>query len=138
MNYHPALRRSSVSLAVLGIALASSPALAQSADEAASEGRDDTIIVTAARTILPPNALPLTIDIIGKQELDQQIAMSGSITDAVSSLTPSFSPTRGKLSGSGETLRGQIGAQADGRVGPAAAQHLGRVECLPVFGKGSV
>ncbi|MGQ2931775.1 MAG: TonB-dependent receptor, partial [Sphingopyxis sp.] len=38
---------------------------------------------------------------------DQQIAISGSITDAVSSLTPSFSPTRQKLSGAGETLRGR-------------------------------
>lgn len=65
------------------------------------------IIVTAARTILPPSALPLTIDIIGKEALDQQIILSGSVTDAVAALTPSFSPTRGKLSGAGETLRGR-------------------------------
>lgn len=65
------------------------------------------IVVTAARTILPPNALPLTIDIIDKQALDQQIILSGSVTDAVATLTPSFSPTRGKLSGAGETLRGR-------------------------------
>ena len=68
---------------------------------------EDEIVVTAARTILPPNALPLTIDIIDKQVIDQQIAISGSITDAVATLTPSFSPTRGKLSGAGETLRGR-------------------------------
>jgi len=79
-----------------------------SADEAAAEGTPPTdIVVTAARTILPANALPLTIDVIDKATLDQQIAISGSITDAVSSLTPSFSPTRQKLSGSGETLRGR-------------------------------
>lgn len=86
----------------------SSPALAQDnapVDEGASG--EATIIVTAARTILPPNALPLTIDIIDKETLDQQIAISGSVTDAVSTLTPSFSPTRQKLSGSGETLRGR-------------------------------
>ncbi|MGH6614163.1 TonB-dependent receptor [Sphingomonas sp.] len=65
------------------------------------------IVVTAARTVLPPNALPLTIDIIDKAMLDQQIAISGSVTDAVSSLTPSFSPTRQKLSGAGESLRGR-------------------------------
>ncbi len=68
---------------------------------------DEDIVVTAARTILPPNALPLTIDVIDKTTLDQQIAISGSITDAVAVLTPSFSPTRGKLSGAGETLRGR-------------------------------
>jgi iron complex outermembrane receptor protein len=68
---------------------------------------DDEIVVTAARTILPPNALPLTVDVIDKTTLDQQIAISGSVTDAVANLTPSFSPTRQKLSGAGETLRGR-------------------------------
>jgi iron complex outermembrane receptor protein len=89
----------------------STPAWAQiaaPADEVAAEGTQPTdIVITAARTILPANALPLTIDVIDKATLDQQIAISGSITDAVSSLTPSFSPTRQKLSGSGETLRGR-------------------------------
>lgn len=86
----------------------SSPAFGQDippADDGAVS--EDTIVVTAARTILPPNALPLTIDVIGKDALDQQIAISGSVTDAVATLTPSFSPTRQKLSGAGETLRGR-------------------------------
>ncbi|EZP69573.1 TonB-dependent Receptor Plug domain protein [Sphingomonas paucimobilis] len=96
------------------ITVPAGPAFAQDADAptrsdvAAEDGTDtDDIVVTAARTILPPNALPLTIDVIDKQALDQQLAISGSVTDAVSVLTPSFSPTRGKLSGSGETLRGR-------------------------------
>jgi len=94
-------------VAMLACTMLSSPAIAQD-DTATDKGTgEDTIVVTAARTILPPNALPLTIDIIGKDTLDQQIAISGSITDAVSSLTPSFSPTRQKLSGAGETLRGR-------------------------------
>lgn len=70
-------------------------------------GRDSDIVVTAARTVLPVNALPLTVDVVGKDELDQQVAISGSVTDAVATLTPSFSPTRQKLSGAGETLRGR-------------------------------
>jgi iron complex outermembrane receptor protein len=93
--------------ALLSTAL-SSPAFAQDGapvDEDSAAG--ETIVVTAARTILPPNALPLTIDIIGKDALDQQLAISGSVTDAVANLTPSFSPTRQKLSGSGESLRGR-------------------------------
>lgn len=95
-------------LAALACTALSSPAFAQdSAPVADSDESEGTIIVTAARTILPPNALPLTIDVIGKDALDQQIAMSGSITDAVANLTPSFSPTRQKLSGSGESLRGR-------------------------------
>lgn len=65
------------------------------------------IIVSATRSILPPNALPLTIDVIDRAALDQQVAIGGSVVDAVSNLTPSFSPTRQKLSGAGETLRGR-------------------------------
>ncbi|WP_314374069.1 TonB-dependent receptor domain-containing protein [Sphingomonas paucimobilis] len=90
---------------VLGLAFVSPAALAQNADPA--DAADKEVVVTAARTVLPPNALPLTIDIIDKAALDQQIAISGSVTDAVAVLTPSFSPTRGKLSGAGETLRGR-------------------------------
>ncbi len=94
--------------AALACTALSSPAFAQDTAPIAdgAEG-EDTIVVTAARTILPPSALPLTIDIIGKDTLDQQLAISGSVTDAVANLTPSFSPTRQKLSGSGESLRGR-------------------------------
>jgi iron complex outermembrane receptor protein len=81
--------------------------LAQVQDPNRSDTEDSDIVVTAARSALPANALPLTIDVIRKTALDQQIAMSGSVTDAVSALTPSFSPTRQKLSGAGETLRGR-------------------------------
>ncbi|TAK08801.1 MAG: TonB-dependent receptor, partial [Rhizorhabdus sp.] len=92
------------SLATLAAAL---PAYAQTAAEAPADGSDGAIIVTATRSVLPANALPLTIDVIGKAQLDQQTVISGSVTDAVAALTPSFSPTRGKLSGAGETLRGR-------------------------------
>ncbi|QUT07416.1 TonB-dependent receptor [Sphingobium phenoxybenzoativorans] len=87
--------------------MAAESAFAQSADTDAPGDADGSIVVTAARTTLPVNALPLTIDIITKDALDQQIAISGSVTDAVATLTPSFSPTRQKLSGAGETLRGR-------------------------------
>lgn len=93
-------------VAALASTALSVPTFAQDAADDYATG-EDTIIVTAARTILPPSALPLTIDIIGKDALDQQLAMAGSVTDAVANLTPSFSPTRQKLSGAGETLRGR-------------------------------
>lgn len=100
------MNRKWIAAALLTSAL-SSPVFAQDAASTEDGTGEDTIMVTAARTILPPNALPLTIDIIGKDALDQQLAMSGSVTDAVANLTPSFSPTRQKLSGAGETLRGR-------------------------------
>lgn len=76
-------------------------------DAAPADDEAGAIVVTAARTALPANALPLTIEVIAKDSLDQQIAISGSVNDAVATLTPSFSPTRQKLSGAGETLRGR-------------------------------
>ena len=65
------------------------------------------LVITAARTTLPASALPMTVDVVDSEDLAQQVSISGSIVDAVSSLSPSFSPTRQKLSGSGETLRGR-------------------------------
>src|SRR3546814_2838564 len=75
---------------VLGTAL-STPSLARPGYANAAPDGEDTIVVTAARSILPANALPLTIDVIGKEALDQQLAISGSVTDAVATLTPSRS-----------------------------------------------
>jgi len=56
---------------------------------------------------LPANALPLTVDIIDRETLSRQIVVSGSVVDAISALLPAFSPTREKISGFGETLRGR-------------------------------
>lgn len=68
---------------------------------------DGAIVVTATRTQLPASALPLTVDVIDRETLERQVAVSGSVVDAVSALLPSFSPTREKLSGAGESLRGR-------------------------------
>ncbi len=73
----------------------------------ADEDEADAIVVTGARTVLPLTALPLTVDVIDREALAQQVAIGGSVVDAVSALSPSFSPTRQKLSGAGETLRGR-------------------------------
>ncbi|MFT3976164.1 MAG: TonB-dependent receptor [Sphingomonas bacterium] len=108
------MRRSHFSLPLIVLAaVLSSTAQAQTDSDrgpiadAGDTGAKSDIVVTAARTNLPPSALPLTIDIIDKTTLDQQMAISGSVTDAVATLTPSFSPTRQKLSGAGESLRGR-------------------------------
>ena len=88
-----------------------SPVVAQDAgpsdDLLRSGDTDATIVVTAARTQLPASALPLTVDVIDRAALERQVLVSGSTIDAVSALLPSFSPTREKLSGAGESLRGR-------------------------------
>jgi len=90
---------STLSLAALSIGAAA---------HAQAQGSDvEQVVVTAARTKLPVTALPLTVDVIDSRNLSQQLAVSGSAVDAISNLSPSFSPTREKLSGSGESLRGR-------------------------------
>jgi len=88
-----------------------SPVYAQSVDNSDNTPQDKegeaTIVVTAARTQLPASALPLTVDVIDSEALERQLLVSGSTVDAVSALLPSFSPTREKLSGAGESLRGR-------------------------------
>lgn len=96
----------------LALVLAS-PAYAQSVQsaDATDTEQDDNpsseIVVTAARSQLPASALPLTVDVIDSEALERQVLVSGSTVDAVSALLPSFSPTREKLSGEGESLRGR-------------------------------
>lgn len=75
--------------------------------EPETDSEQEAIVITGARTQLPATALPMTVDVLGGQALDDQIAVSGSIVDALSARLPAFSPTREKLSGSGETLRGR-------------------------------
>jgi iron complex outermembrane receptor protein len=100
--------------------LAAGPAWASNADEGGAtddaseldkakpaEPQAREIIVTGARSILPATALPLTVDVLGGEQLDEQVLVSGSVVDAISATMPSFSPTREKLSGSGESLRGR-------------------------------
>lgn len=79
-------------------------AMAQDRDETSI---DDEIIVQATRTTLPASALPNTIEVIGTDELIRQAQVTGSAVEVVSALIPSFSPTREKLSGAGESLRGR-------------------------------
>ena len=68
---------------------------------------EETVVVTAARTILPASALANTIQLISHEELALQAKLRGSAVDVVSTLVPSFSPTREKMSGAGESLRGR-------------------------------
>lgn len=69
--------------------------------------QDEEIVVRATRTSLPESALPNTIQIIDDIELSMQSQLTGSAVDVVSTLIPSFAPTREKLSGAGESLRGR-------------------------------
>lgn len=89
------MRPTRTQLATSLLAASMSVNTAAFAQDSANDGyaaEAKAIVVTAARSVLPANALPLTVDVISKVDLDQQVAISGSVTDAVATLTPSFSP----------------------------------------------
>ncbi|MGZ9099079.1 MAG: TonB-dependent receptor, partial [Brevundimonas sp.] len=95
---------SSLLLSVSVLALAgAAPALAQEPQAATL----DEVMVTASRIEQPRSALAATVEILDAAAVEQQTALAASAVDTVSALVPSFSPTRQKLSGFGETLRGR-------------------------------
>ncbi|CAN5722958.1 TonB-dependent receptor [soil metagenome] len=67
----------------------------------------EELVITAMRFDAPRATVPSTIQIIGANDLRLQQALAQSAVEVVSALVPSFSPTRQKLSGAGETLRGR-------------------------------
>jgi iron complex outermembrane receptor protein len=67
----------------------------------------ETVVVSASRTDQPADTAPQTVVVIDQQQIAQQLAISGNSSDLLSSLLPSYTPSRGKMNGSGETLRGR-------------------------------
>lgn len=65
------------------------------------------VVVTASRSNMAVDKAPQTVVVIRKEELERQLAISSNSSDVLSNLLPSYSPSRGKMTGSGETLRGR-------------------------------
>jgi len=73
----------------------------------AQENLDATVIVSASRSNIAANQAPQTVVIIKQEDIEKQLAISGNSSDVLSSILPSYTPSRGKMNGSGETLRGR-------------------------------
>ena len=86
-------------------ALPVSPAAA--ADPESDVTALDAITIAAARVGKPATGLPYTVTVITSEELQNQLALGGDIAQLLGNLVPSFSPSRQKMSGFGETLRGR-------------------------------
>ena len=98
------MSKNSLLLAILTLAPAFQTAFAQeTADAAALE----EVIVQATRRTLPAEDLPSKIRLIERDELDRQIGFSTNLADIIGQKAPSFSPSRQKLSGVGESFRGR-------------------------------
>ncbi|WP_309642836.1 TonB-dependent receptor domain-containing protein, partial [Phenylobacterium sp.] len=65
------------------------------------------LVITATRFEAPRSTVPATIQVIDEAQIQSQTALGFSAVETVANLVPSFSPTRQKLSGFGETLRGR-------------------------------
>ncbi|MEO0397982.1 MAG: TonB-dependent receptor [Pseudomonadota bacterium] len=79
------------------------------AQDGAQDGSkdDDEIIVQATRRALPAEDLPVKVKLIDRDTIDGQIAFSTNLLDIIGQKAPSFSPSRQKLSGVGESFRGR-------------------------------
>jgi len=78
---------------------------AQSADSDAAQL--DTVTISAARVGKPATGLPYTVTVITREEMENQLALGGDIAQLLGNVLPSYSPSRQKMSGFGETLRGR-------------------------------
>lgn len=99
----------SVLLCTSVLALAAGMASAQSSGEgpAEREARQDVIVVQAARRDVPVEALPNTVRLIDEAAIAEQLLISTNLADIIGTRVPSFSPSRQKLSGAGESFRGR-------------------------------
>ncbi|MEM9170681.1 MAG: TonB-dependent receptor [Pseudomonadota bacterium] len=75
-------------------------------DREAAEGVDE-IVIEAVRRDIPVEALPNTIRLIDEASIREQMLFSTNLADVVGQSVPSFSPSRQKLSGAGESFRGR-------------------------------
>ena len=69
----------------------------------------DDVVVSASTTRMPASnaALPNTITVITREDLDRQLAITQDLSQVLANLVPAFSPSRQKLTSFGESLRGR-------------------------------
>ncbi|WP_043318977.1 TonB-dependent receptor [Microbulbifer sp. HZ11] len=89
----------------LALAIAATSTLSIAA-ESNSQIKEE-VVVTASRTEKPLSAIPNTVTLIDQQELTNQMAATSDLSTILGNLIPSFSPSRQKMTSSGESLRGR-------------------------------
>lgn len=73
----------------------------------AQEAVLETVVVSASRSNIAADKAPQTVVVIRKEDIERQLAISSNSSDVLSNILPSYTPSRGKMNGSGETLRGR-------------------------------
>lgn len=95
-------RRPLAALVPLALLALSSPTQAQQTD---AEGA--VVVIAASRSNVEVDKAPQTVVVIRKEDIERQLTISTNSSDVLSNLLPSYTPSRGKMNGSGETLRGR-------------------------------
>lgn len=67
----------------------------------------EPVVVSASRSDIEADKAPQTVVVIEKEEIERQLTISNNSSDVLANLLPSYTPSRGKMNGSGETLRGR-------------------------------
>ncbi|MBU8539843.1 TonB-dependent receptor [Falsiroseomonas tokyonensis] len=87
--------------------LAALPALAQAPAEGEGALLLGEVSVTATRAPRPVEQIPQTVQVIGREEIERQLAFGNNPAAAISRLVPGFSMTTETISGASETFRGR-------------------------------
>lgn len=83
------------------------PAYAQDDTTKKDETSGDEMVITASRSNIQQQKAPQVVTVITKEQIKQQMQVTSDSSQILSNLLPSFSPSRQKMSGSGETFRGR-------------------------------
>ncbi|GLP97653.1 TonB-dependent receptor [Paraferrimonas sedimenticola] len=67
----------------------------------------ERIEVSASRMGKPVSSIPNLVTVIDQEQLQQQLSVTNDLSTILGNLAPGFSPSRQKMSSTGETLRGR-------------------------------
>ncbi|MGB2131621.1 MAG: TonB-dependent receptor, partial [Marinobacterium sp.] len=86
--------------------------LAAAAGVEASEAKErvaelENVVVTSSRTDMDPEKSPQVVTVITREQIEQQLAIASDSSTVLSNLLPSYTPSRQKMTSSGETFRGR-------------------------------
>lgn len=99
-------KASFVALAVF--AALTQSAAAQDAPDSNNQNKEiERITVSSSRMDKSPSSIPNTVTIIDREQLEEQFRTTKDLSTIIGNLAPSFSPSRQKMSNTGETLRGR-------------------------------
>jgi len=100
----PFTYRPLVAAMLLGMTAQSQAQGPQGAEEAPVT---EAVVISASRSNIEVDKAPQTAVVIGKEAIERQLTISTNSSDVLSNILPSYTPSRGKMNGSGETLRGR-------------------------------